>query len=107
VGWQRAALQPPGERNHSTTVIAVVQKSGLRSQVALVVKNAAEQAGLDPAKYSGHSLRAGSATTAAARGASERAIARKTGHALNSAVLRSYIRHASVFTDIAVSVLGL
>lgn len=75
--------------------------------VALVVKGAADRAGLDPSRYSGHSLRAGFCTTAAARGASERAIARQTGHAPNSTVLRSYIRHATVFTDNAAADLGL
>ena len=75
--------------------------------VADVVKRSAARAGLDPARYSGHSLRAGFCTTAAARGASERAIARQTGHAVNSPVLRSYIRHASTFTDNAATDLGL
>lgn len=75
--------------------------------VADVVKRSAARAGLDPDRYSGHSLRAGFCTTAAARGASERAIARQTGHAVNSPVLRSYIRHASTFTDNAATDLGL
>lgn len=75
--------------------------------VALVVKRAAERAGLDHASYAGHSLRAGFVTTAAANGASERAIARQTGHAAGSTVLRAYVRHASAFTDNAVSALGL
>ncbi len=75
--------------------------------VALVVKRAAERVGLDPTAYAGHSLRAGFVTTAAANGATERAIARQTGHAAGSAVLRHYIRHASAFTDNAVNDLGL
>lgn len=75
--------------------------------VALVVKRAAERADLDPTTYSGHSLRAGFVTTAAANGASERAIARQTGHAAGSTVLRSYVRHASAFSDNAVSMVGL
>lgn len=75
--------------------------------VALVVKRAAERAGLDASAYAGHSLRAGFVTTAAANGASERAIARQTGHAAGSTVLRQYIRHASAFTDNAVSMVGL
>jgi integrase len=75
--------------------------------VALVVKRAAERAGLEPEAYAGHSLRAGFVTTAAANGATERAISRQTGHAPGSAVLRSYIRHASAFTDNAASNVGL
>ena len=75
--------------------------------VAIVIKRAAERVGLDPSAYSGHSLRAGFCSTAAANGASERAIARQTGHAPGSTALRLYIRHASAFTDNAVSWLGL
>lgn len=75
--------------------------------VAEVVKRAAGRAGLDPDRYAGHSLRAGFCTTAAARGASERSIARQTGHAPNSSVLRSYIRHATPFVDNAATDLGL
>lgn len=75
--------------------------------ISLVVKRAAERAHLDPAAYGGHSLRAGFVTTAAANGATERAISRQTGHAPGSTVLRSYIRHASAFTDNAVSMIGL
>ena len=47
--------------------------------VALVVKRRAKAAGLDPTRYAGHSLRAGFATSAAAGGASERAIMNRTG----------------------------
>lgn len=75
--------------------------------VAEAIKRAAARCGLDPALYSGHSLRAGFVTTAAARGASERSIARQTGHAPNSTVLRTYVRHASAFCDNAVAVVGL
>jgi len=75
--------------------------------IALVVKRAAERAGLDPGAYGGHSLRAGFVTTAAANGATERAISRQTGHAPGSTVLRTYIRHASAFTDNAVSMVGM
>jgi integrase len=74
--------------------------------VALIVKRAAEGAGLDPTRYSGHSLRAGFATTAAANGAPERAIANQTGHK-SMEVLRRYVRHGSLFTDNAATMLGL
>jgi site-specific recombinase XerD len=77
------------------------------STVALVVKQAATLAGFDPDRFSGHSLRAGFCTTAAARGSSDRAISKQTRHAPNSPVIRDYIRHASVFTDNAVTDLGL
>jgi len=74
--------------------------------VVLIIKRAAQRAGLDPAAYSGHSLRAGFATTAAANGASERRIAVQTGHR-SMEVLRKYIRAGTVFSDNAVSDLGL
>jgi integrase len=63
-------------------------------------------AGLDPSVFAGHSLRAGLATSAAAVGASERAIAEQTGHT-SMLVLRRYIRHGSLFTDNAAGAVGL
>ena len=64
--------------------------------VALVVKRRAEAAGLDPALFSGHSLRAGLATSAAAHGLEERDIQRQTRHR-SVAVLRRYIRDGALF----------
>jgi Phage integrase family len=66
--------------------------------VALIVKRRAGTAGLEPTKRSGHSLRAGYTTTAAARGIEERKIARVTRHK-NLAVLRGYIRPETAFED--------
>jgi integrase len=74
--------------------------------VNLVIKRAAERADMDPSRLTGHSLRAGFATTASANGATEAAIARQTGHK-SMDVLRTYIRHGTVFTDNAVTTLGL
>lgn len=74
--------------------------------VSLIVKSCAERAHLDPVPLSGHSLRAGFATTAAANGATERAIANQTGHR-SMDMVRRYVRHGSVFTDNAVGTLGL
>ena len=48
--------------------------------VAQLVKTAAETAGLDPEKYSGHSLRAGLATAAADQGAGLADLMRQTRH---------------------------
>jgi short subunit dehydrogenase len=48
--------------------------------IAEVVKRAAQAAGYDPARFSGHSLRAGLVTTAAAAGVDERTIMEQTGH---------------------------
>jgi len=74
--------------------------------VALVVKRYAEAAGLDPARYAGHSLRAGLATSAAAAGASERAIMAQTGHRSVNMV-RRYIRDGSLFRENAAAAVGL
>lgn len=74
--------------------------------VALVVKRSAEASGLDPAKYSGHSLRAGHATSAAAEGAPERVIAQQTGHR-SLEMVRRYIRDARMFRENSAHYLGL
>ena len=67
--------------------------------VALIVKRRAQAAGLPTALLSGHSLRAGYATAAAAAGVEERRIANVTRHK-NLAVLRGYIRAATAFDDV-------
>jgi site-specific recombinase XerD len=74
--------------------------------VALVVKRRAKSAGIDPRTVSGHSLRAGLATSAAVAGVSERAIAATTGHK-SMTVLRGYIRDGSLFTENAAAAVGL
>ena len=74
--------------------------------VARAVQRACRRAGLAPAAYAGHSLRAGFATAAAAGGASERAILNQTGHR-SLPVLRRYIRQGSLFEDNAVAYTGL
>jgi integrase len=71
--------------------------------VALIVKRTAAAAGLDPKVYAGHSLRAGLATAAAARGVSERAIMDLTGHK-SLPMVRRYIRKGSLFTNNAAEV---
>jgi integrase len=74
-------------------------RSRLTAQsVALAVKRAAQAAGLDPARFSGHSLRAGLATSAAKAGKSERAIMAQTGHK-SEKMVRRYIRDASLFSE--------
>jgi len=74
--------------------------------VARIVKKLAERAGLDPAKYAGHSLRAGHATTAAIGGASERSIMQQTGHR-SVQMVRRYIRDGSLFRENSGGKLGL
>jgi len=74
--------------------------------VARVVKKLALRAGLDPARYAGHSLRAGHATSAAIAGASERSIMNQTGHR-SVQMVRRYIRDGSLFRDNSAGKLGL
>jgi integrase len=64
--------------------------------IAEIVQVAAERAGLDPARYGGHSLRAGCATAAIANGASQQAAMGRTGHK-SVTVFGRYVRHGSLF----------
>ena len=74
--------------------------------VARIVKKLADRAGLDAAKYAGHSLRAGHATAAARSGASERSIMNQTGHR-SVQMVRRYIRAGSLFRENSAAKLGL
>jgi integrase len=66
--------------------------------VALVAKRYALAAGLDPAEFSGHSLRAGFATSAAETGASILKIMETTRHR-SVDVLAAYVRRVDLFKD--------
>lgn len=105
--WLTVAGIDTGPVFRSVTRWGTVGAAISGTTVAAIVKAAAARAGFDSARFSGHSLRAGFVTTAAARGASDRAISHQTGHAPGSRVLRDYVRHASVFTDNAATGIGL
>lgn len=75
---------------------AVTRRPLAAAAIAAIVQRAAGAAGLDPAKYGGHSLRAGCATAAAELGAAEGAIMARTGHR-SAAMVRRYIRHGTLF----------
>ncbi|MBX6396347.1 MAG: site-specific integrase [Alicyclobacillaceae bacterium] len=84
-----------------------VQASRLSDRaVAMIVKRAAAAAGLDPTRYSGHSLRAGLATAAAAAGVEERLIMAQTGHR-SEKMVRRYIREGELFRRNAAAFLDL
>ncbi|WP_420722495.1 tyrosine-type recombinase/integrase [Hwanghaeella sp. LZ110] len=72
--------------------------------VSKIVKGAVASIGLDPAKYSGHSLRAGLATSAAMHGVSALAIRRQTSHASDSMLAR-YVHTGELFVNNAASLL--
>ncbi len=76
------------------------------SAVAEAVMAHTAAAGLDPALYSGHSLRAGFATTAARAGKSNRAIQKQTRHK-SAAMLAEYVREGHLFDDNASAGIGL
>lgn len=74
--------------------------------VTELVKRYAARAGLDPADFGGHSLRAGFATQAALGGAGDREIMRQ-GRWTNPRTVHDYIRTADPLEDNAVTRLGL
>lgn len=69
-----------------------------REAVAIIVKKRAQAIGLDAAKYSGHSLRAGLVTSAANAGVSSWKLKAQTGHR-SDAMLARYIRGGQLFLD--------
>jgi site-specific recombinase XerD len=66
--------------------------------VANIVKAHAERVGLDPSEFSGHSLRSGFLTSAAARGATIFKMMDVSRHR-SVYTLRGYIRDAELFRD--------
>jgi integrase len=72
--------------------------------VCLVVCERVAAAGSDPAGYSGHSLRAGLATSAVQAGVSTLKIWGQTGHA-SDAMLARYVRDGELFIDNAAGAL--
>ena len=70
------------------------------SAVAIIVKQRAAQVGLDPQRYSGHSPRAGFATSAAAAGLPVWKIKGQTGH-VSDAVVGRYVRDVDPFKGMA------
>ncbi len=66
--------------------------------IADIIKHYARKAGLNPEKYSGHSLRSGLATSAAQHGISSWKIRQQTGHK-SDVMLARYIRDGDLFSD--------
>jgi integrase len=72
--------------------------------VSLVVQERVAAVGLDPSPYSGHSLRAGFATSAAQAGVLTSRIRAQTRHA-SEAMLARYVREGELFTENAAGAL--
>lgn len=104
--WLEAAEITAGAIFHSIDRFGNVLGRLTAQSVALIVKRYAEAVGLDPARYAGHSLRAGLCTSAAAAGIEEWVIAKQTGHTSTSA-LRCYIREGDLFRKNAAAGIGL
>jgi integrase len=75
------------------------------ASVALIVKRHVGHAGFAPEEFSGHSLRAGLATSAAEAGQNEREIMNQTRHK-SEKMVRRYIRKGSLFQGNVVGGLG-
>ena len=104
---EQAATADSGPLFPSINRHGKIQPGGLSGgDVARIVKKLAERAGLDAARYAGHSLRAGHATSAAIAGASERSIMNQTGHR-SVQMVRRYIRDGSLFRENSAGKLGL
>ena len=105
--WIEQAAIADGSLFRSINRHGRVQATRLSAiDVARIVKKLALRAGLDPANYAGHSLRAGHATSAAIAGASERSIMNQTGHR-SVQMVRRYIREGSLFRENSAGKLGL
>jgi integrase len=72
--------------------------------VAIVIRKRLRAAGIDPDGFSGHSLRAGFATSASQAGVLSLKIRQQTGHA-SDAMLARYVRNGELFTDNACGML--
>ena len=72
--------------------------------VSLIVRERMAAAGFDPTGYSGHSLRAGLATSATWAGVSTFKIRQQTGHA-SDAMLSRYVRDGELFIGNAAGIL--
>jgi integrase len=72
--------------------------------VCLIVRERVAAAGFDPTRYSGHSLRAGFATSAVQAGVSTLKVRAQTGHA-GDAMLARYIRDGELFVGNAAGAL--
>lgn len=104
--WLEASNIAEGAIFRSISRHGKIRERMTPQSIALVIKERIKAAGIDPTMYSGHSLRAGLATSAALAGATESAIARQTGHR-STAMVRKYVRVADMWRDNAAEKVGL
>ena len=101
INTTRRALFPSVSRYGRLGATAMTDRA-----IADLIKRYAQRAGLNPALFSGHSLRAGFATQAALGGATDREIMRQ-GRWASPQTVHRYIRTANPLEDNAVTKLGL
>jgi integrase len=95
--WLGASKIDQGPIFRSVTRHGALSDTALSSEaISSVVKARAKAAGLDATVYSGHSLRAGLATSAAQAGIPTWQIRKQTGHASDEMLAR-YIRDGELF----------
>lgn len=105
--WLDAAQITEGPLFRSFDPRRQIQPKRLRDyEVAKIIKRAATKAGVDPASFSGHSLRIGFVTAAYAAGVPEDAIMDQTGHR-SIPTVRRYKRRATLFQGNAAAQVGL
>lgn len=105
--WMAAAAIEDGPLFRPLNRNGTVRAGAINDKVVvLVVKAAAEAAGLDAGDFAGHSLRSGFATAAARNGVTERIIQKQTRHR-SLTVLRGYIRDGDLFRENAAGMVGL
>lgn len=101
--WLEAAKITAGPIFRPVNRHSLVGSSRLTGEaVSIVVKERVAKIGQTADLFSGHSLRAGFATSAAMAGASSHSIRRQTGHT-SDAMLSRYIRQAEMFEGNAAS----
>jgi integrase len=104
-GWLSASGITEGAIFRPVDRHACVHDTRLSGEaVSILVRERIAAAGLDPARYSGHSLRAGLATSAAQAGVPAWRIKSQTRHA-SEVMLARYIRQAELFVDNAAGAL--
>jgi hypothetical protein len=105
---RKSARTAPGSRRPQSQPVdrdARVSVDRLSGEaVSLILRHRMAVAGFDPAGYSGHSLRAGFATSATRAGVSTFKIRQQTGHA-SDAMLSRYIREGELFLGNAAGIL--
>ncbi len=95
--WIDAAEIEDGALFRSLRKGGAISENRLSSEaVSTLIKRHVRGIGLEPAKFSGHSLRAGFVTSAARAGIATHLIRQQTGHSSDASMNR-YIREGSLF----------